>query len=132
MGHFPVSVFDTSNVVTPSIQSVQSSLYQRLKRTHGKNAGTVGWLLVRASQPTHRHHADALAALSTLAPPALAALTSTVRAMLGAPTIAGRADSRELAQGIVEALEGVAALVDLGPVTPAGLADFLAAVRGAR
>lgn len=44
--------------------SVQSSLYGRLKRMFGSSrAGTIAWMMIHASDPAHRDHDAAHAAL---------------------------------------------------------------------
>jgi hypothetical protein len=120
---------DASTLLPSATQSVQSSLYQRLRRTRGRRAGQVGWLLVRTAQPDHAAHADALAELSRIGAPGVRELAQIARGTATATTIAGRADSRDLAQAIVAALDAIAAsLVSPGEVVTAGdLASYLAA-----
>jgi hypothetical protein len=43
-----------------AVASVQSSLYQRLKRTWQKRSGAIAWQVVRAGQVGHRDHVTAL------------------------------------------------------------------------
>lgn len=124
---------DPSSLGTPAVQSVQASLYLRLKKSRGNKAGDIGWLLVRSAQPEHPRHPAALAALSSLGLEGLRALAATARATSAAPKIAARSDARALAQAIVDALDGVAVLIDGEPtgavVMPADLASYLAARR---
>jgi hypothetical protein len=118
---------DPATLLPSPVQSIQSSLYQRLRRSYGRQAGTVGWLLVRLAQPKHRDHASAVASVSALPRGPLGALAACARATLDAAT---RPDARELAAGIVTALGAVAELADGGdPVEAATLADYLTGMR---
>ncbi len=91
-----------------AVQSVQSSLYMRLKKTHGSKAGAMGWMLVRLGQPDHEANGDANAAMHRN-PAAISSLLAVARATAAAPVVVRRAESRELAGLIVEALEGIQA-----------------------
>ncbi len=122
---------DPSSLGTPAVQSVQASLYLRLKKARGNKAGDIGWLLVRLAQPDHPRHEPALAALSALGVGDLRALAVTARATCAAPKIAARADARELAAAIVEQLQhmigerdGAAVVAAMPPAI-----DFRAAAR---
>ena len=66
-------------------QSVQSSLYQRLKRTWGKRSGAIAWTLVRAGQARHGAHAEAVAALREATNEQLLTLWDAVLASLERP-----------------------------------------------
>lgn len=119
------------DLLPPAQTSVQSSLYQRLRKPRGRQAGTVAWLLVRAAQPDHAHHADALAALSRLGISGTQDFAQIARATLAGSVISNRLETRELAQAIVDALDAIAPLLEGEPpdyvVSPADLAGFLAA-----
>lgn len=92
----------------PAAQSVQSSLYLRLKKSRGDKAGAIGWLLVRAGQPEHPRNAAALAALASQGS-GLESLLATARATRAAPAVAGKLASRELAQAVVDAIQDLIA-----------------------
>ncbi len=86
-----------------AVQSVQSSLYMRLKKTYGSKAGAMGWILIRLGQFDHPENGDANAALLRN-PAALSPLLAVAKATAAAPVVSGRAESAELASNIVEAL----------------------------
>jgi hypothetical protein len=92
---------DPSTLGTPVAQSVQCALYMRLRKTHGKNAGNLGWLLVRLGQPNHREHDEACSAIMTRPSDELATLTIAVTS---ARTAAKTADARELCVAILDVL----------------------------
>lgn len=128
---------DPATLGTPVVQSVQSSLYQRLRRSKGGKAGSIAWLLVRAGTPKHAAHGEAMTILEGLSAGALAELLAVVRGSGGSPLISGRAACAELVRGIEAVLVGLhdAAL----PVTEAeasaaaaGVASAVAAMRDAR
>lgn len=79
-------------------QSLQSSLYQRLKRSRGAAAGQIGWMLLRLAQYEHRDHdeaADTFCALSKTDQRALLAIArDAARAMK-------TSESRELADAVI-------------------------------
>lgn len=113
---------DPSSLGTPAVQSVQASLYLRLKKARGNKAGDIGWLLVRLAQPEHPRHESAIAAISALCVADLRGLAATARATLAAPKISARADARELAGAVVSALddlvserEGAAVIASMSP-----------------
>ena len=119
---------DPATLGTPAVQSVQSSLYLRLKKSKGNKAGDIGWLLVRAAQPEHDRHASALAALSSQGTAGVRALVAVARLTLEAPKISSRPDARELARRIVVTLDIIASVLDGADpgyvVTPAELATI--------
>ena len=66
-------------------QSVQSSLWQRLKPKYRDRAGDLAWLLVRLAQPEHREHDEACEAIMARSSEDLADLLSVVCAAPRAP-----------------------------------------------
>ncbi len=100
-----------NSLMTPAAQSVQASLYGRLKKKHGNNSGMLGWLLVRAAQPDHKQHAYAIEKLNDQTVADLAALLDVAEATLNAPVIQGRPDAKSLAIDIVVALRRTRAKV---------------------
>ncbi len=92
---------DPSTLGTPVAQSVQCSLYMRLKKTHGKNAGSLGWLLVRLGQPEHREHDEAIEMIMGRPSADLVALSSVVgSARAAAKTPA----ARDLCGAVIEVI----------------------------
>ncbi len=116
------------------VQSVQSSLYLRLKKSRGNKAGTIGWLLVRAGQPEHPRHAEALEALEGLDASGLAEVLAVARATVGA--LSGKPDALALARLILDELEGVAGGREgramAAAMSPADREQFSAAVKAKR
>lgn len=87
-------------------QSVQSSLWQRLKPTYRDRAGDLAWLLVRLGQPSHREHDEAIETIMGRPASELAALSSVV----AAPSRARRnADASALVAAILEVLSAAQA-----------------------
>ncbi len=74
------------------VQTVQSSLYMRLKKTHGSKAGAMAWMLVRLGQPDHDQSLEANEAISRN-PAAISGLLAVARATAGAPVVAGGSDA---------------------------------------
>lgn len=90
------------DVGVPFYVSIQASLYNRLRRSRGKAAGSLGWLLVRLGQPGHREHAEAVELVSDRPTADLAALSLIV----GAARAAARtAPARELCDAILLELD---------------------------
>lgn len=87
---------------------MQSSIYARLKKTHGNKSGAMAWLLVRLGQPDHDAYQEAFDALSRN-PSALSSLLVVARATAAAPVVGRRKEARELAEEIVTALESLTA-----------------------
>lgn len=67
-----------SHVRRSAVGSVQSSLYQRFRKSFGMRSGAVAWMLVRATQATHVDHDDALATLRKFPPDKLSTLLEGV------------------------------------------------------
>lgn len=105
MGRFDGVFERAAPQAAPATQSVQSSLYRRLVRTHGKAAGDVGWMLVRAAQPGHRDHRSAVQALQRLELPSLRELSTVVAA--SARAMGAREDCAALCRRISAALRKV-------------------------
>ncbi len=82
-------------------QSVQSSLWQRLKPTYRDRAGDLAWLLVRLGQPDHREHGEACDAIMARPASELAALSGFVGA---APRGPRSAEAAALVAVILEVL----------------------------
>lgn len=93
---------DPSELGPPAYTTVQASLFNRLRKSHGKNAGNLAWLLVRLAQPDHREHEDAIALILERDAASLAALLSIVGAARAAARPPG---ARAMLAAIVEALE---------------------------
>ncbi len=75
-----------------SAKSVQTSLFQRLKKKYGNRAGDLGWLLVRLGQPQHREHGAALDAIVTRPVEELTLFQSLVSAASSAAKTQGARD----------------------------------------
>lgn len=90
---------------TSAQQSVQASLYGRLKRRYGDTAGDVGWLLIRAAQPEHRDHEEARAMLASREADELAFLASVASASVRA--MAARAECAALAEAVRKAISDI-------------------------
>lgn len=89
------------DIGTPAYVSVQASLFNRLRKQHGKNAGNLAWLLVRLAQPDHREHDEACAMIVARDSASLSALLSTVSTARDAARPAG---ARAMCEAIAEAL----------------------------
>ena len=92
---------DPLSLGTPAYTSVQASLFNRLRKTRGKTAGDLGWLLVRLGQPDHREHAEACDTIMTRPASELAALSAVVVAARDSLKGPG---PRELCSAILEVL----------------------------
>ncbi len=88
--------------------SVQSSLYQRLRKTRGDKAGSLGWLLVRLGQPDHREFDDALEAIATRPLSDLVAFSALVS---GARAAAKAPGASELCDAILNELDGARCVI---------------------
>ncbi len=85
-------------------QSVQTSIFQRLRRASGGPlAGRLAWMLIRSAQPDHNDHCEAYTALSILTGAELAVL---LKAATGARDSMKDAAARALAGDIVDAVRG--------------------------
>lgn len=105
---------EPSTLGVSGIQSVQSSLYLRLRKTYGNKSGTMGWLLVRLAQPEHADHQAAFDALSSR-PQTLGGLLRIARATLASPNIASKPAARDVAGAVVSALEVLTASSQAAP-----------------
>ncbi len=103
------------STATAVATSVQCSLYQRLRKSHGNRAGALAWLLVRLAQPDHREHEEAFDSLLSQPMPALAAL-STIVGSARAAAGPGKPGVRELFDAIAVALETARAAAHLRAV----------------
>lgn len=93
---------DPKSLGTPVYTTVQASLFNRLRKSHGKNAGNLAWLLVRLAQPDHREHDEACQMILARDTAALAALSASV----GEARTAARTDAaRDMFATIVESLD---------------------------
>lgn len=99
-----------SPLVGAVAQSVQSSLWQRLKPAYRDRAGDLAWLLVRLGQPSHREHDEAVTAIMLRPASELAALSSAVGA---APRSPRSADASALVAAILEVLSAAQASASL-------------------
>jgi hypothetical protein len=91
---------------TSVAQSVQSSLYQRLRKTYKDRAGDVGWLLVRLGQPDHREHDEACQAVNARS---LADITAFLAVVRAAPRSRRTPAADDLVRAIADVLELAAA-----------------------
>lgn len=66
-------------VMRAAVSSVQTSLYLRLKKRHGKGAGLISWSLIRLGQENHDDHAAALEALGRRSSSELSEVMEAVR-----------------------------------------------------
>jgi hypothetical protein len=87
------------------VQSVQSSLYMRLRRTYGRSSGALGWLLIRSAQPSHADHHEALMALASRPHEELELLIDAARGTASSPAILARSEAAAFAAEIVRGLE---------------------------
>ena len=101
---------DPLSLGTPAYQTVQASIYGRLRKTRGKTAGDLGWLLVRLGQPSHREHEEALETIMTRPASELAALSTVVVAARDSLKGPG---PRELCVAILEVLSSAHASASL-------------------
>ena len=92
---------------TSVVQSVQSSLYQRLRKPRGDRAGTLAWMLIRLTQTDHRDHGDAQASLMTADPATLQLFSSVVSASRATAT---RSEVKAMLDGIAAELSAAAYL----------------------
>jgi hypothetical protein len=135
MGKFDTA-FDAPNplsMLSPAMTSVQSSLYQRLRRSRGSKAGEVAWLLVRLVQRDHRDHKAATEAFDALPPSVLQDLWKVARATRDSPVIRKRIDTAELATAIALYCEtAIEMLQPARQMTPEESAAFRKALDGAK
>lgn len=66
-------------VMRAAVSSVQTSLYLRLKKRHGKGAGLISWSLIRLGQENHSDHLAAVEALGRRSSEELSEVVDAVR-----------------------------------------------------
>jgi hypothetical protein len=71
---------DPASLGVPALSTLQTSLFNRLRKTYGNRSGAMSWLLVRLAQPSHRDHMAALTAIEAQPTATLSALSLVVAA----------------------------------------------------
>lgn len=95
--------------VTSGALSLQSSIFQRLKRKLGSSkAGQTGWMMVRLAQEDHADHAEAKGAADNMTIEGLGDLVVVAEAATKAMTTS---TSRNLGEAVVKGLRGAQGVV---------------------
>ena len=90
------------DAVINAAQSLQASLYQRLRKARGNSgAGMTGWMMVRLAQEDHADNGEAIDAVLAMTASELSALLTVAR---DARKAMRTPETRELADRVVEAM----------------------------